>query len=66
MNKLTPRQRQIIELRLQGLMYKQVAAKLGIGYYTVKSTVEKAYNVLGVCNMRQLRAILAGQEEMSA
>lgn len=66
MNALTPRQRQIIELRLQGMRYKQIALTLGITTHTVKNTIDRAYERMDVCNMRQVRALLAGQEAMSA
>lgn len=66
MNALTACQREIIELRLQGLMYKQIAYKLGIDIQTVKNTIANAYERLDVCNMRQLRALLAGQEAIAS
>jgi DNA-binding CsgD family transcriptional regulator len=62
---LTPRQAQIIDMRLQGLYYKEIARKLGIGTANVGNDVSAAYDKLGVCNMRQLRALKRGKEAVS-
>ncbi len=37
---LTARQREVVNLRLQGDSYKQIAQKLGITYMTVKSYLD--------------------------
>lgn len=48
MNALTPRQREILELRLQGLMHKQIARRLTLSQNTVRNTVCAAYERLGI------------------
>lgn len=48
MTTLTPRQREIIELRLQGLMHKQIARQLCITEPTVRNTISKAYERLDI------------------
>jgi DNA-binding NarL/FixJ family response regulator len=48
MKPLTPRQKQIIELRLQGLMHKEIARKLGISKHTVWNQTWKAYDRLDI------------------
>lgn len=45
---LTPRQRQIIDLRAAGLPIKAVARELGISPNTVKNASAAAYRKLGV------------------
>ena len=48
MTALTPRQREIINLRLQGLMHKQIARQLCITEPTVRNTISKAYERLDI------------------
>jgi DNA-binding NarL/FixJ family response regulator len=48
MTTLTRRQREIMELRLQGLMHKQIARRLTLSQNTVRNTVSAAYERLGI------------------
>lgn len=71
MNALTPRQRQVIEMRLQGLMYKQIARELDLSFHTIRNTVRRAYERLDIPKqglysekMRQVRSLV--EQEMSA
>lgn len=48
MTALTPRQREIINLRLQGLMHKQITRRLCITEPTVRNTISKAYERLDI------------------
>lgn len=52
--KLTPRQRQICDLLIQGLGNKQIAAQLGICTNTVKAHLTRIYLWLDVQNRREL------------
>lgn len=48
MTALTPRQREIIGLRLQGLMHKEIARQLCITECTVRNTISRAYERLDI------------------
>jgi DNA-binding NarL/FixJ family response regulator len=45
---LTPREREVLELLLQGRANKQIAERLGVGESTVKSHLRKAFERIGV------------------
>ncbi len=51
---LTPREREIVGLLLQGDSNKQIARKLGIGEQTVKNALSTAYSRLGVQSRGEL------------
>ncbi|MBL8862478.1 MAG: response regulator transcription factor [Planctomycetes bacterium] len=51
---LTPREREIVELVLQGDSNKQIARKLGLSEQTVKNTLSNAYDSLGVQSRGEL------------
>lgn len=55
---LTPRQRDVLNLLIRGLAYKQIARELGIGRQTVKNHMVAIYERLRVCPRRQIVAIL--------
>lgn len=55
--KVTRRQEQVLELLAQGLSVKEVAAKLGITYYTAQEHVAALYAALGVNTRGQLVAL---------
>lgn len=48
MTALTPRQQQIMEMRLQGLMHKQISRRLSISQHTVRNTITAAYARLDI------------------
>lgn len=48
--KLTPREKEVLELTAQGLLYKEIAGKLGIGFGTVRQHLYKIYEKLHVQN----------------
>lgn len=54
MSRLTPRVRQTVDLVRQGLCNKDIAAKMGIHYRTVKFYLTEAYYFLEVKNRNQL------------
>ena len=58
---VTPRQRQVIELALDGLTYKEIAYELGISAQTVKNHLTMLYAETGSNNLlhvlRQLGAV---------
>jgi DNA-binding CsgD family transcriptional regulator len=61
---LTDRQREVVDLRLQGYTHKQVAEKLGITPHTVKSYLMIVYEKLEVHSVNELYgAMLALQEQ---
>lgn len=51
---LTPREREIVEMVLQGDSNKQIARKLGISEQTVKNALSHAYESLGVQSRGEL------------
>lgn len=51
---LTPREREIVELVLQGDSNKQIARKLGLSEQTVKNALSHAYESLGVQSRGEL------------
>ncbi len=57
-NKLTEREQQIVAALLEGLTYKEAAARFHISQYTVKSHVEKIYQKMQVNSRAQLTNLL--------
>jgi DNA-binding NarL/FixJ family response regulator len=51
---LTPRERELVEMVLQGDSNKQIARKLGLSEQTVKNTLSHAYESLGVQSRGEL------------
>ena len=51
---ITPRERQVAELLMQGCTEKMAAEQLGIGYNTVRSHAQSLRRKLGVSNRNQL------------
>lgn len=45
---LSPREAEVLRLSAQGLMVKEIAARLGLGQETVWDHLERAYRKLGV------------------
>lgn len=56
--KLTPREKEIIELKIKGLVDKQIAKELGISYGTVRNHIDKAKLKLRCLNTAQLALVL--------
>ncbi|MGM0579021.1 MAG: LuxR C-terminal-related transcriptional regulator [Myxococcota bacterium] len=55
---LSPRQMEVAHLAAAGLTVKEIAADLGLSYYTAKDHLKAAYQRLGVSNRVELtRAI---------
>ena len=53
---LTPRERQVLELLVEGYSYKETAAQLGISIGTVGTYVERIYEKLHVSCRREMVA----------
>lgn len=53
---LTDRQREIVDLRLQGLSTRKIAEQLAITNTTVEKYIQQAYKKLGVHNMDELHS----------
>lgn len=51
---LTPRQSQVLDLLIEGLTAKQIAARLGISYRTVQDKAEAVRRKYGAKNRFQL------------
>ncbi|RKG71776.1 DNA-binding response regulator [Corallococcus sp. CA054B] len=60
--RLTPRERQTLELLLQGLGDKQIAARLGISRFTVNQYTKTLYRRFGVQSRTALIARLLGSQ----
>lgn len=52
--KLTPRQQQIVKLKLNGLTYRQIAEELGIRHQTVKNQAFWAMARTGAASITEL------------
>lgn len=50
----TNREKEILKLKMNGLGDKEVAEKLSISYYTVRTHIERAKSKLGCSNVIQL------------
>lgn len=62
MKLLTPREREIAELRLSGLHCKEVGEKLGISHNTVKSVMRNIYTKYEVSNLMLLHRAMEIQK----
>ena len=56
--KLTPREREVITLRLQGLLIKQIAGRCGLQETTAKEYLANVYRKAGVRTGRELMALM--------
>ncbi len=54
---LAPRERQVLELLVQGLSYKEIAGELGISSSTVGTYVQRIYEKLHVSSRREIMAL---------
>jgi DNA-binding CsgD family transcriptional regulator len=61
LEKLTPREREVAELVAEGLLNKQIAARLGLSIATVKDHVHHVLAKTGLPNRAAIAAIAAGQ-----
>lgn len=59
---LTPSERRVVELAVNGFSNKEIAAKLVVSVHTVEVHLSHAYDKLGVRSRSQLGARLAGVE----
>ncbi len=51
---LSPRERELVGLVLQGLANKEIALRLGLSEQTVKNTLSSAYHTLGITSRGEL------------
>ena len=58
LERLTPRQVEILRLYGEGLSFKDIAQQLGLSYQTVKNTAYEAIHRLGVVNSRAAWALI--------
>ncbi|HEY1609417.1 MAG TPA: helix-turn-helix transcriptional regulator [Paraburkholderia sp.] len=54
---LTRREREVVELVVEGLLDKEIAQRLGISYTTVRTHVDRSFQKLGVSNRSRLARI---------
>jgi DNA-binding NarL/FixJ family response regulator len=54
---LAPRERQVLELLVRGLSYKEIAGELGISSSTVGTYVQRIYEKLHVSSRREIMAL---------
>jgi DNA-binding NarL/FixJ family response regulator len=50
---LSPRQRQVLDCRAQGLAYKEIGPRLGISFNTVKSYLAQTFEILNASSSIQ-------------
>ena len=62
---LPPRQRQVLELLLEGLADKEIAERLGISRHTVNQYTKQIYRRFGVTSRAVLMARLPGGERLT-
>jgi DNA-binding CsgD family transcriptional regulator len=55
---LTRREREVVELVIEGLLDKEIAQRLGISYTTVRTHVDRSFQKLGVSNRSRLARIV--------
>lgn len=60
---LSPRQREIVDLIIEGSPDKQIAVQVGISIHTVRHHLKEIYRVLGVNSRTMLLAKILGQHE---
>jgi DNA-binding CsgD family transcriptional regulator len=65
-DELTPSERRVVELAVEGLSNKEIAARLVVTVHTVEVHLSHAYTKLGIRSRRQLARRLAGLDEPSA
>jgi len=63
MSALTPREKQVVLLLVQGLLDKQIASQLGISYATVRTHVDRAFQKLNVGNRASLVRMVTLQRD---
>jgi DNA-binding NarL/FixJ family response regulator len=59
---LTPREKEVLELTAKGLLYKEIADKLGIGFGTVRQHLYRVYEKLHVQNKTEAINKVFGKE----
>jgi len=52
--RLTRREREVVELVVEGLLDKEIAQRLGISYTTVRTHLDRSFQKLGVSNRSRL------------
>ncbi|HTH61334.1 MAG TPA: LuxR C-terminal-related transcriptional regulator [Paraburkholderia sp.] len=55
--RLTPREREVVDLVIEGLLDKEIAHRLGISYTTVRTHLDRSFQKLGVSNRSRLARI---------
>lgn len=56
--RLTRREREVVELIIEGLLDKEIAQRLGISYTTVRTHVDRSFQKLGVSNRSRLARVV--------
>jgi len=57
-SRLTRREREVVELVVEGLLDKEIARRLGISYTTVRTHLDRSFQKLGVSNRSRLARIV--------
>lgn len=57
-SRLTRREREVVELVVEGLLDKEIAQRLGISYTTVRTHLDRSFQKLGVSNRSRLARIV--------
>ena len=60
-NGISPRQKEVLELLMEGLSEKQVALRLGISVHTAHGYVKVLYKRLDVCSRGELYALVVNE-----
>lgn len=62
LDKLTSREREVVECVAQGLSFKQAAKKIGVAPSTVANHLYRVYRKLGVCSRTELASLVHPQD----
>ena len=55
---LSPREKEIVEMKLEGLSQKDIIVKSGVTENTVKTLLSRAYSKLNIKNIKALKFLL--------
>ena len=61
-HQLSPRERDVVDLRMQGLQVKEIANRLGISNSTTKTHLARVFSKVGCANSLELLIKMQGRQ----